>query len=105
MAQTLKNILGAVVGSLLTIIFGWITMRSQLINNKVDNDRYEKEKVVIYQTMDARDQKLEDAIYREDAYTKAELEKIEQRYLREITLTREALNDIKQDVRDLKRRQ
>jgi hypothetical protein len=103
MAQTFKSILGAVVGSLLTIIFGWITMKSQLINNKVDYDKYEKDKTEIYTSMDKSDTELRNEILRADDIQRKELEKIEARYLREITLTRELLEDIKVDVRSIKR--
>ena len=36
MAQSLKNILYAIAGSILTIIFTFITLRGQVLNSKAD---------------------------------------------------------------------
>lgn len=91
MAQTFKSILSAVIGSIITVLFGWLTLRSQLINKKADQDYVDK-----------RMDKIEVVINNEHNYNVSEHDKIEERYLRAIENLDKSLRDIKEDVRDIR---
>lgn len=120
MAQTFKGILGAIIGSLITIIFGWITIRTTVLNGKADTtyvdkrDTYLEEKIT--DEIEKREteklqmlnflQEIENTNREErekyQELNREERSKIEQRYIREIELTRRAQDDIKDNIKDIK---
>lgn len=108
MAQTFRSILSAIIGSVITVFFAWLTLRTQVINQKIDRNTFDKEKAEIKKDIEKEeiirkqeDARLEKYIDYEKVFSIEERDKLEKRYIQNIEDIKIYLREIKTDIRDL----
>lgn len=108
MAQTFRSILSAIIGSVITVFFAWLTLRTQVINQKIDRNTFDKEKAEIKKDIEREeimrkqeDARLEKYIDYEKVFSIEERDKLEKRYIQNIEDIKIYLREIKTDIRDL----